>query len=246
MPLALFSRFRAEQSGNVAVVFAAILVPVIAIVATALDYGRAAKVRSQLAHASEAAAQAVSGQLHLERDQLAKLVRLQLDANLPGQFKDLPFEMAIPSDKRSIEIALGTRVQTPLMGLVGIPDLAVSASGFSRRLLPDAGGTLEARSGPRSTDAPSQLRDLWQTLFGSASPDPQLLQEVGEAAAALAPRAKSASDAEIPQRRLIIDGDDMRRATTELEAQLRSLPQFGGEAQPVDIERLMRDLRRSR
>ncbi|MFM9940683.1 MAG: TadE/TadG family type IV pilus assembly protein [Hyphomicrobiaceae bacterium] len=248
-----WAQFAANERGNVAVIFAAVMIPVIAVVATALDYGRASKVRDQIAHAAEAAAQAASTNLDLDRDRLTKLVRTQLNANLPQDLKDLPFEMAIPSDKKSIEISLATEVPTSLMGLVGIPELSVGASGFSRRPLPKLPGDAEQPAIARSPEPSQGVRELWRSLFGGAGPDPEMMRHIQAEAEQAAARLRdagvaipSAPAAGMPDFGPIGSADDLRRAAQQLENQLRDLPQFGGGASPQDIERMMRDMRRMR
>ncbi len=248
-----WARFQGNQSGNVAVIFAAVMLPVIGVVATAIDYGRASKARDQLAHACESAAQAASTSLELDRDRLSKLVRTQLDANLPLAFQDLPFEMTIPSDKMSIEITVATQVRTSVMGIVGIPEIGVSGSGFSRRPTPKLPGETEGPAVARAPEPSSGFSELWRAMFGGAGPAPELLRQVQEDAARAAQRSREASPdampaapAGLPDLGPIRNSEDLRRAARELEGQWRDLPQFSGGPAPQEIERMMRDMRRHR
>ena len=250
---AIWTTLRTDQRGNVAVIFAAVLVPVIAVVATALDYGRASKIRDQLAHASEAAAQAASGSLELDRDRIVNLVQLQLDANLPVALKDLPFELSIPADKTSIEVTVATRVQTTLMGIVGIPELPVNASGFSRRQVPRLPADMDGVIAARPPQASKSLHDFWRAMFGGSGPDGDMLRAVEEAATQALARQREVLPSELspPQaaptsEHAIRDGEDLRRAARDIGNQIRDLPQFGGGQAPVDVERLMRELGRYR
>ena len=84
---ALGRRFAAGERGNVAVIFAAVLVPVIGITASAIDYGRASKAREQLQKASDGAVEAASRHLDGDRDAIIKVIRTHLDVNLPEDLR---------------------------------------------------------------------------------------------------------------------------------------------------------------
>lgn len=60
--LSIFQRFRQSRSGNVALIFALLAVPVIGAMGVAVDYARLSAARSRLADAADAAVLAVGGQ----------------------------------------------------------------------------------------------------------------------------------------------------------------------------------------
>lgn len=248
----LARRFRSDSRGNVAVVFAAILLPVIAVVAGALDYGRASKARDQLAHAAEGAAQVASSSLDLDRDRLAKLVRAHLDANLPEDLREVPFEIRIPSDKKSVEIAMATSVRTTMLGIVGVTEIPVAAEGFARRALPVAPGATAPAIATRPSAPAGAFDELWRTLFGGGGPAPDLVRQLEEEARQLArsrdpmvvPEVERAPG--LPDVGAIQSGEDLRRAAQQIGEQLRDLPQLQGAPAPEEVERLMRQLQRAR
>lgn len=51
----LIGRFRREQRGNIAVIFALALVPMVSAIGCAVDYSRASQIRSKLQVAADAA-----------------------------------------------------------------------------------------------------------------------------------------------------------------------------------------------
>lgn len=131
--LAGFSR---DDRGTVAIIFALVLVPLLAIVSLAIDYGRALKVNSQLYSAADAATAALLHKLPANGTDLTPFVRMQLDANLPDHLKDLPFELVVSEEKRTVELSLNTDVPTALMGIVGVKKLEVAV--VSRQIIPKA------------------------------------------------------------------------------------------------------------
>lgn len=126
------ARFWRAEGGSVAIIFAAIIIPVIGIVSAAIDFGRAAKVRSTLNTATGAAAQAASALLGEDRTAVEREVKSLLQANLPDGLKELPHRITIAEDKTWIEVAMETKVPTTLMGVLGVSELEVEATGHAR------------------------------------------------------------------------------------------------------------------
>ena len=245
----MLGSFVRHERGNVAVVFAAVLVPVIGVVAAGLDYGRASQARNQLQSASEAAAVAASHQLHLDRDQLFKVVRRHLDANLEGDLREVPFEVVVPSDKSFVEIAMQTRIPTSLLGLVGIPQIEVATTAHVARPSPKLPDLPLPPPGPPISVVPNGgFRELWRSLTGGnapsmPAPDPAAIREAQEQV------ARALRDA-APNMPMPVDlgpirnSEDLRRAAEQMNDQLRDLQRQMGTGGPQDLERIMRELRR--
>jgi hypothetical protein len=246
-------RFGGSEHGNVAVIFAAVLVPVIGVAAAALDYGRASKARDQLQRASQVAAEAASVDLMRDRDRIAGLVRTHLDANLPEELRHVPFGMAIASDRRSIEITMEASIPASLMAIVGVPKIDVAASGFARTPVPRLPDAPAAEAVARAPDAPSAFRDLWRSLFGGPAPSPEAMRDAEEMAKRAIrdlPRLPEPPPVALPKGLPdvgpIRNGEDLRRAARAIGEQIRDLPQVGHGAPPPDLERLMREMQRRR
>lgn len=229
----LVSRFGCDARGSVAIIFAAVLIPVIGITAAAIDFGRAAKVRSTLQTAVSHAAQAGSAHLMEDRSVVVAQVSAMLKANLPPQLAELPHKVMIPDDKSKIEVVMETTVPTTLLGVVGMPEIGVEATGFARPVLaalgtaPSAGGADGAKSEPQSA-----VRRALGAIGGAKEP----------ASAAGLPQT-------LPQ---VTNQEELRAAAREIGAKLRELNgQLGGGAVALppgaeaEIERMMRDIRRS-
>ncbi len=126
--------WRTHQGGNVAIIFAAIMLPVMGIIAAAIDYGRAGKVRDTLQAATSAAAQAASAHLGADNTLVEKEALSVLRANLPKDLHDLPIDVTIPNDRKSVSVSMATTVPTTLMAIMGKSEIPVEALGFSRRI----------------------------------------------------------------------------------------------------------------
>lgn len=223
----LVSRFGCDRSGSVAIIFAAVLIPVIGIAAAAIDFGRAQKVRSTLQTAVSHAAQAGSAHLMEDRSVVEAQVRAMLKANLPPHLAELPFTVMIPEDRSRVEVAMETSVPTTLMGVVGMAEIGVEATGVARPVLATLGGGGEATGRPDG--ATSEPRAAVRALHSIGG---------GRQAAAPAPPVTNQAE--------------LRAAAREIGAKLRELNgQLGGGAVALppgaeaEIERMLRDIRRS-
>lgn len=131
--------FGGDARGNVAIIFALVLVPVIGIVATAIDYGRASQVQRQMQSALDEALIVARDHIDDDKDAVERLFRTHLDANLPPGLRGLPFDLDLPFGRQRIGASIETKVPTSLMSITGIPTLDVVATNELRRVpRPDA------------------------------------------------------------------------------------------------------------
>lgn len=223
-----------------AIIFAAIIIPVIGITAAAIDFGRASNMRSVLNTAASAAAQAASAHLHEDRSVVERQARAMLLANLPSDLKDLPHRLTIANDRSSVEVSLETKVATSLMGVLGVAEIAVEGTGFAR---PTTMAVLDQAIGGAETGTKSETdpRPAAQAWSGRTFDRPGAAQTFSSGGLASG-------------RSPAINQDEVRAAARAIEAQLRDLrTQFeNGSAKvsvPADaraeIERVMREFRRN-
>lgn len=231
------TRSMRDERGNVAMIFAAVLVPVIGIVSAAVDYGLASRVRSTLQAAASAAAQAGSAHLGEDRRIIEAKVAGMLKVNLPPDLARLPYTVKIANDLTSVEVVMEATVPTMLMGVMGVSELNVEASGYARPAVAAlAGGTNGPATETVAAEPGQAVRRIIQSInrgqstFGEESP------------------------AGLPA---ITSQDELRAAAAEIAQTLQAIRgQAGGgqlQVPPValppeasaEIERMMRDLRRS-
>ena len=228
----LVSRLSGDTSGSVAIIFAAVLIPVMGIVSAAIDYGRAAKVRSTLQTAVSSAAQAGSAHLHDDRSVIEAQVKAMLKANLPAHLAELPHKVMIPNDRSKIEVAMEASVPTMLMAVVGLAEIGVEATGFARPAVATLGAGQAGGSPDAMTSDPGQAERRMRSAIGGGR--------------------QPASGGGFPALPQASDQEELKAAAREIADKLRALNgQLGGGAIAVppgaeaDIERMLRDIRRS-
>ena len=84
--MTLFKRFRDDQRGNFALMFALALVPLFGAVGAAIDYSRVSDVRSRLADALDAGVLAVGAQPNMSKAEAFKTVKSWVTANLGDEY----------------------------------------------------------------------------------------------------------------------------------------------------------------
>lgn len=127
--------FSRDSGGNVAMLFALALVPVVVMGGGALDFNMAMNARGRLAEALDAAALAVGSAPNLPLEDAHALAQAIITANYPQrEFGDLGVIDIDIDDLNDIVTVAGTStVQTAFLGLVGIDHLTVEWESEVRR-----------------------------------------------------------------------------------------------------------------
>lgn len=225
--------FRRDDRGSVAIIFAAVLIPVIGITAAAIDYGRASGVQRTLQSAVASAAQAASAHLYEDKSIIEGHVKRLLSANLQKDLAELPYQVIVASDRSKVEVTMATSVPTTLLGVLGVHELAVEASGVARPTVavasvPGTGG------GAETGDAGNAAEVLGRSL-GAGGQGPTTFGGLPGRMPVLPQGAQA---------------DLLEGAVREIAGQLKGLKTDGGgrvELPPEareEIRRIMRDVRR--
>lgn len=217
--------FARDRRGSVAIIFAAVIIPVIGIVAAAIDLGRAGTVRSTLQTAVSAAAESAGKHLGQDRDIIADKVRAMLSANLPRELAELPHQVRVPNDNSSVEVVMEAKVPTSLMGVVGVAEIAVAASGFARPVKNSIPGV--------DIDAVARVGELERNAAGAI-------------------QALAGGKGHMPTLPPIQNSEDLRAAARVIAERLKELQAATGGAPQglppevaAELERMMRDLGRN-
>ena len=121
-------RFRKNQRGNVAFIFAMLAIPVFAIAGSAVDFGRAMNTQKELTNAIDAAALAAGSALSLSTDDRVQLAK----DYFKGNFKTPKFatigEPTVTVEDLKITIKVIGSVETAFLGVLAIKNIAVAAS----------------------------------------------------------------------------------------------------------------------
>src|SRR5581483_9366885 len=130
---ATLRRFSRSSRGNVAMIFAIALVPLVIGAAAGLDFARAMLVRQQMSEALDAAALAVGSSTGLDQTTAQALAQKYFNANFTVDTTDYGVPtVSIPSGgynaSGSVQLTATDTMPTVLMKLAGIPTLALSTS----------------------------------------------------------------------------------------------------------------------
>lgn len=120
-----------DESGAIAILFALLLMPMIGLTFTAIDYGRAIRLESQLHQAVDAAAAAAVHKLGQDFDVVQHAARQHLDAQLPPDLKGMDFTLEITPQNKAVEVRVTSSIPTTLLGLLGHDKFIVQASSLA-------------------------------------------------------------------------------------------------------------------
>lgn len=132
--------FRRDESGVVAVLFGLAILPTFALAGGATDYARAARLKTELQSAVDAAALEGARRMHEQGIDLNKVVEGVLRANLPEDYRDDPFTATLVDDDHAIQVAVTAKMDNYFLGLLN----AVSGKDMSSTTITAMG---EARAG---------------------------------------------------------------------------------------------------
>jgi Flp pilus assembly protein TadG len=156
MPQGYLSRFCGHEGGNTAIVFALSLIPIVFAAGSALDYTRAADLRTKLQVATDATllnlCQANTG---LSVDDLHNMAKKAVAAFIPNATADRPI---VTSDPRKITLTARATYETTFARVSGFTTMDLSATGgcsaeerfFEIALALDTTGSMAASSGSMS------------------------------------------------------------------------------------------------
>ena len=119
--------FRNARDGNIAMIYALTLIPIIAATGSAIDLSRGMVVKMRLGEALDSAALAVGGTLGLTQAQMTTKAQQFLTANYPGTDIGQISNLTVSSSGQVVTVSATATVQTAFMGLFGINYLTVNS-----------------------------------------------------------------------------------------------------------------------
>lgn len=126
--IAALGEFQKNRQGNVAVIFALALMPIIAAAGVSVDLSRAYLVKAHLTQALDAAGLAVAGTPGATNEALAAIAQDYFDANYPETDLGVPGELQLDMGDNVVTLAATATLPTALLGVFGIHDMAVNSS----------------------------------------------------------------------------------------------------------------------
>jgi len=121
--------FGVSTRGNVAMIFALVLVPLVLAAGAGLDFSRALLARSRLAEALDAAGLAIGGKQNLTPDQIQSLAQAYVNADFHGSSsfgKPTPVKVVVGDNTAKLSSSIA--VPMTLMRLAGFKTLNVSST----------------------------------------------------------------------------------------------------------------------
>ena len=198
---AIACRMGRDRSGNIATMFAIMVIPLIGLVGAAIDYSNAYRAKSRIQNALDATSLAVNRSIGTipEKD-LKKMAEATFLSNMGSGISADLSKIDIKVTDREVTLAATTHVKTLFMALLGVENMAVGASSrtvtglqtFEIALALDNSGSMY---GSKIRDLRDAARALTDTMFaGKDTSDTVKISVVPFAAAVnVGPQYRNAS-----------------------------------------------------
>jgi len=121
------TRFAGATRGNVAMIFAVVMIPLTVLSGGAVDVNQALNARTRLSQALDAAALAVGVHTSIDDETATELARNFLAANYDDGAIGTVVNLAVTLDDINdrVTVTAQSRIDTMVLGLVGIPEITV-------------------------------------------------------------------------------------------------------------------------
>ena len=124
----LWRRWMKQEAGNVAIIFALAIVPIMGGVGASVDVSRAYVVKSRLNQALDAAGLAVGSLVGYSDAELTAKAQAFFEANYPASKLGVTADITIQQLDGVVVIEGTAKVQTVMVSFIGVPEIDVSAS----------------------------------------------------------------------------------------------------------------------
>lgn len=128
--------FRRDERGVTAVLFALMVMPLLALTFTAIDMGRAYYARGKLQSAADSAAGAGAALLGSAHEAIGETVLSYLKANTRQDRQLPPYEVVIAPNDVAVTVRVKDSIATTAAGIVGIAALDISVESTAERSVP--------------------------------------------------------------------------------------------------------------
>jgi Flp pilus assembly protein TadG len=170
------SRLSLDRGGTVGIIFAAMIVPVTAVIGTAVDLGHAVRTKTQLQVTLDAAALAAGREYQTTSDPDATeaKAREHFAAALPTNVTAEITRADVDEDAASVEIAATATVDTSFLAMLGIDELEITLTSSAGTGQSGSGKDLEvammlditgSMGGQKIADLKLSAKDLVQSLL---------------------------------------------------------------------------------
>lgn len=117
-----------EKTGNIALIFALSLLPIVAATGAAVDVSRALQVRARLASALDAAGLAAGRSVSDSEEVITDVANAYFQANYPASELGVPGELSVAITDNVITLTADAQIDTTIMKLFGFDEINVGAA----------------------------------------------------------------------------------------------------------------------
>lgn len=162
----------ANRRGNVAVIFALALLPILAAIGSAVDITRALQVKARLDSALDAAGLAAGKKIDADDATIIATANAYFQANYPADALGVPGELTVNITENAITLNVTARVETTIMKFAGFDEINVNSTneisraitGLEIALALDNTGSM---SGTKLANLKTASHELIDILFGA-------------------------------------------------------------------------------
>ena len=172
-----------DESGNVGIIFALMIIPILGITGLAVDYGRTITARSQLQNATDSAALAAVRLIGGSEQDRMLAAQKAFAVNYNGTGSTGPITPAVTLSGSSVTVTAQGSVPTPFASFAGMPTLQINAASGATMA---AGKHLELSMMIDLTGSMGQTRNGQTKITGLKDASADLLSIL------LTPRARTA------------------------------------------------------
>lgn len=168
----MWRRWMRHEAGNVAIIFALAIVPIMGGVGATVDISRAYIVKSRLNQALDAAGLAVGSLIGYSDAELTQKAQAFFDANYPASKLGVAADVTVQQHDGVVTIEGTAKVQTVMVGIIGVSEIEVAASveitreskGLEVVLVLDNTGSMSSNGKLRAMK--SAATEMVEILFG--------------------------------------------------------------------------------
>ncbi|PLX37887.1 MAG: hypothetical protein C0606_06405 [Hyphomicrobiales bacterium] len=153
------SAFRRDDRGNIAIIFAFVLIPILMFVGSAVDFGRAVMLRNQMSVAIDSAALAGAREFMTSYGNEAaskKVAKAYFADNFHGKVDDYDLTISVDTEADTMDVTVSAKMPTTFLGVAGMTKLDVSSTARTKfnEVRPVSVGMVLDVSGSMSTSIP--------------------------------------------------------------------------------------------
>ncbi|MEQ1887669.1 MAG: TadE/TadG family type IV pilus assembly protein [Alphaproteobacteria bacterium] len=164
-------KFLANRRGNVAVIFALALLPILSAAGSAVDITRALQVKARLSSALDAAGLAAGKKIDSDDATIIATAQAYFNANYPAAALGVPGDLVVDISDNTITLRVTASVETTIMRIMGFDEILVASdteisravTGLEVALALDNTGSM---AGAKLADLKSASHELMDILFG--------------------------------------------------------------------------------